>query len=145
MGRKNRSTRNRESSKRQSRNQSVRGEQARYVNEEYYEVQELLAGDDLLPRWWSRRDSYQKNYADSIDRYKMVLVDEKAGTSKTTIAVAKGLELLKAGEVDYIHYVRFPDKRALSLGFEPGNNKEKEHGYMFPFYEAMNECGVQDE
>lgn len=93
-------------------------------------------------------DEHQAKYCSAIEHYRMTLVDDPAGTSKTTIAVAMGLQLLKAGKVDYIHYVRFPDKRALSLGFEPGStgaHGEKERGYMHPFYEAMAECGLQPE
>lgn len=105
---------------------------------------EALAGQ-CVPSWWHNMDEHQAKYASAIDYYKVILVDDKAGTSKTTTAVTKGLELLKAGKVDKIHYVRFPDKRSLGLGFLPGDDTDKEKGFMYPFFEALSECGLQPE
>lgn len=93
---------------------------------------------------WERFDSYQRDMDRAIDAHSVVFVDAEAGTGKTTIAIRKGLELLRQGHVQRIHYVRFPDRRSLKLGFLAGNY-EKEAGYMHPFFEALNECGVQNE
>lgn len=103
---------------------------------------EALSGR-CTPKWWGVMDEHQAKYASAIEYHKVTMVDDKAGTAKTTIAVAKGLELLKAGKVDKIHYVRFPDKRSMKLGYMPGNDQEKEKGFMYPFFEALSECGLQ--
>jgi phosphate starvation-inducible protein PhoH len=79
-----------------------------------------------------------------IEDLSVVFTDAEAGTGKTAVAVRKGVELLRQGKISRIHYVRFPDKRSLKLGFLAGNY-EKEAGYMYPFYEAMQDCGVQEE
>lgn len=91
---------------------------------------------------WDKFDPHQYRYATAIGKNLVVMVDAGAGTGKTTIAVMRGLELLRTGKVDRIQYVRFPDTRSLRLGFLPGDSKDKEKGFMRPFYEAANECGL---
>lgn len=105
---------------------------------------EQLASSIATDAMWLKLDSYQKDMDAKIDKYSVVFVDAEAGTGKTTVAVRKGLELLRQHKVDKIHYVRFPDKRSQSLGFLAGN-AEKEEGFMYPFYEALAECGLQKE
>lgn len=105
---------------------------------------EYLEGT-LTPEWWHKADKHQVAYAEATEYFDVVMVDAKAGTGKTTIAVMKALELLKRGSVDIIRYVRFVDQRTQSLGFLKGNDDEKEKGFMYPFYEAMEECGLQRE
>lgn len=105
---------------------------------------EQLADRTSTDKLYARFDPLQKDMDTKIADHSVVFVDAEAGTGKTTIAVRKGLELLKQGKVDRIHYVRFPDKRSLKLGFLAGND-EKEAGYMHPFHEAMAECGLQKE
>lgn len=97
---------------------------------------------DLL---WKRMDEHQRAYAESIQKYAVVFVDAPAGTGKTTVAVREGLEMLREGKVDRIRYIRFVDGRSLKLGYLPGEQEDKEYNLMLPFYEAMEECGVQPE
>lgn len=96
-------------------------------------------------RLYRRMDPHQKEYRHSIEEYKMVFVDEKAGTGKTEIAVHAALDALRQGIAKKILYIRFPSKRGQKLGALPGDLKEKERIYMYPFIEALNECGLQDE
>lgn len=72
------------------------------------------------------------------------MLDGKAGTGKTTIAVMKAIEALQKNQVDSIRYVRFVDARTQKLGFIPGDPAEKQKVFMYPFFEAMEECGIQD-
>lgn len=94
---------------------------------------------------WKMLDPTQSNYATAIGKSRVVMVDAQAGTGKTTIAVMRGFEMLREGVVNRIVYVRFPDKRGLKLGFEPGDMKMKQLGYMKPFYDAALKCGLSTE
>lgn len=117
------------------------------IEEEEEKGFEALSGN-LTPEWWHTLDSYQLNFDNAIQYYKFISVDAKAGTGKTTIAVKRGLEAIKNGSADILRYVRFVDQRTQKLGFIPGgvgNGGEKEQGFMFPFFEALAECGIQQE
>lgn len=122
----------------------------RYNSEE---LEERRAYNQLMNRkhtdkLYRKLDHYQNEYYHAIEDHKIVFVDEKAGTGKTTVAVMSALEHLRDGKVDKIVYVRFPSKRGESLGFTPGDLKGpggKESKYMKPFYEAMAKCGLQGE
>jgi phosphate starvation-inducible protein PhoH and related proteins len=116
----------------------------RFIEEEDDKGFEALTGS-ITPQWWDKMDSHQLNYDSAIRFFKFIMVDAKAGTGKTTIAVKNALEDLKTGRVDIIRYVRFVDQRTQKLGYLPGNDKEKEQGFMFPFFEAMEECGMRAE
>jgi phosphate starvation-inducible PhoH-like protein/PhoH-like ATPase len=105
---------------------------------------EALAGN-LTPEWWNRADKHQTAMIAAIEYYKVTMVDARAGTGKTTIAVKMALDALKAGSVDTIRYVRFVDQRTQKLGFLPGDPSTKEYGFMHPFFEALEECGLQTE
>lgn len=136
MGRKNKPNRKERQNSRE-----------RYIEEEDHKGFEAFEGN-LVPKWWHKADNHQMNYSNAIDFYKFVTVDAEAGTGKTTLAVMKALEALKSGKVDIIRYVRFVDQRTQKLGFIPGGvgmGGEKEQGFMYPFFEALAECGVPEE
>jgi phosphate starvation-inducible protein PhoH len=92
-----------------------------------------------------RLDEHQRAYAEAICSHTVTFVDAPAGTGKTTIAVMVGIEMLRRGEVDQLTYLRFPDSRNGNLGFLPGDPNDKVRPLMAPFYEALAECGLQDE
>ena len=115
------------------------------THEEAHEELSFLHGRPLIPSWWRKADTYQRKYDAAIDFAKVVMVDAEAGTGKTTIAVKKGLEYLSKGLVSCIAYIRYVDGRTMKLGALPGSLGEKEHGFMYPFYEALEECGLSEE
>lgn len=92
---------------------------------------------------FNRLDNFQRSYYSNIFEHKVVFVDAPSGTGKTTIAVMAGLEALMRGKT--LIYIRFPSNRAEKLGATPGDLDEKESKYMYPFYEALEECGVYRE
>jgi phosphate starvation-inducible protein PhoH len=132
MGRNNRSQR---SSKNQTKRYEEEDEKGFGALFNVYATEKLRA----------KLDSFQKDFAESIGKYRVVFVDAVAGTGKTTIAVLRGLELLREGKVDRIHYVRFPDRRGQRLGALPGGAPEKTQGYMIPFFKACYKLGLRDE
>jgi PhoH-like ATPase len=105
----------------------------------------LASTEKPIQKLYKKLDNYQQNLKAAIEKYKLVFVDEPAGTGKTTITVMTGVDLLRANLVDKLIYVRFPSKRSERLGATPGDLAQKEAKYMLPFYEALTECGVQEE
>ena len=96
-----------------------------------------------VDRLYKKLDEYQRWYYECLQKYRVVFVDEPAGTGKTTIAVMAGLDYVRDGKK--LVYIRFPSRRGERLGATPGELEDKEAKYMLPFYEALNECGLQDE
>lgn len=115
------------------------------VDEKEEKALSQLFNTKATDRLYNRLDPYQKEYRHAIDDYKIVFVDEKAGTGKTLVAVLAGLESIRQGTAKKIMYIRYPSKRGQKLGALPGDPKEKEKIYMYPFIEALNDCGLQDE
>ena len=95
-----------------------------------------------MDRYYSKLDSYQRAYYGEIFSKSVVCVDAPAGTGKTTIAIMAALQLLYEGKINHIYYVRFPDDRSLKLGYIPGDTREKQEMYMYPFYDACYEFGL---
>lgn len=62
-----------------------------------------------------------------------------AGTGKTFLAVAMAVESLRRGETERMVLVRPAVEAGESLGFLPGNFKEKIDPYIAPLYDALHE------
>ena len=62
-----------------------------------------------------------------------------AGTGKTYIAVAVGVQMFADGHVDKILLSRPAVEAGERLGFLPGDMKEKVDPYMQPLYDALND------
>lgn len=75
----------------------------------------------------------QKEYVDSIFDNQLTIVNAKAGTGKTTLAVGAAKLLGKP-----LHYVFSPVEEG-ALGFTPGTVEEKEAKYVQPLLDALNE------
>ena len=61
-----------------------------------------------------------------------------AGTGKTFLSVAMAVNALKKGEVEKIVLTRPAVEAGESLGFLPGDLKEKVDPYLMPLYDALN-------
>jgi len=81
----------------------------------------------------------QKLYVDAIDRFDIVVSIGPAGTGKTYLAVAKAVSELKRRSVDRIILCRPAVEAGESLGFLPGDFKEKVDPYLRPLYDALRE------
>ena len=62
-----------------------------------------------------------------------------AGTGKTYLAVAVGVNLFMGGHVDKIILSRPAVEAGERLGFLPGDMKDKVDPYMQPLYDALND------
>lgn len=80
----------------------------------------------------------QENLKDAImDKdNQVILVNSVAGSGKTLIAVACARILVGSGDYDEAVFV-FPTVEENSLGFRPGDTKDKESDYLEPLYDAL--------
>lgn len=79
----------------------------------------------------------QQMLLDAIDESPLVFAAGAAGTGKTYLAVAKGVEALETGRVRRIVLSRPAVEAGESLGFLPGALEEKLSPYLRPLYDAL--------
>lgn len=79
----------------------------------------------------------QKMYVDSIRDHDVVFGIGPAGTGKTFLAVTLAVMALKRGQVKRIILTRPAVEAGESLGFLPGDLKEKVDPYLRPVYDAL--------
>ncbi len=79
----------------------------------------------------------QKVYADSVKSHDVVFGIGPAGTGKTFLAVTWAVTALKRGQVKRIILTRPAVEAGESLGFLPGDLKEKVDPYLRPVYDAL--------
>lgn len=79
----------------------------------------------------------QKVYVDSIKTHDVVFGIGPAGTGKTFLAVTLAVTALKRGQVKRIVLTRPAVEAGESLGFLPGDLKEKVDPYLRPVYDAL--------
>ena len=79
----------------------------------------------------------QKIYVDSIKNHDVVFGIGPAGTGKTFLAVTLAVTALKRGQVKRIILTRPAVEAGESLGFLPGDLKEKVDPYLRPVYDAL--------
>lgn len=80
----------------------------------------------------------QRQYVSAIKHNDLTFGIGAAGTGKTFLAVAMAVAALKKGDVERIVIARPAVEAGESLGFLPGDLKEKVDPYMRPIYDAMN-------
>ncbi|CAK1232249.1 PhoH family protein [Fructobacillus tropaeoli] len=80
----------------------------------------------------------QRQYVQAIRKNDLTFGIGPAGTGKTFLAVAMAISALKKGDVERIVITRPAVEAGESLGFLPGDLKEKVDPYMRPIYDAMN-------
>lgn len=83
------------------------------------------------------RTKGQQLYYQAIFENDIVFAIGPAGTGKTYLAVAMAVSHLKAHEVDRIILARPAVEAGESLGFLPGDLREKVEPYLRPLYDAL--------
>lgn len=81
----------------------------------------------------------QKRYVQAIRSNDLVFGIGPAGTGKTYLAVVKAVHALKNGKAKRIILTRPAVEAGESLGFLPGDLKEKVDPYLRPLYDALND------
>ncbi|HOF60707.1 MAG TPA: PhoH family protein [Candidatus Latescibacteria bacterium] len=87
----------------------------------------------------SPRSRGQRDYCEAIARHDIVFGIGPAGTGKTYLAVAMAVAALKKREVTRVILARPAVEAGESLGFLPGDLKEKVDPYLRPLYDALHE------
>ena len=103
-----------------------------YVNRMF--ITKTLSGKPIYAKTLN-----QKEYIKAINRDDLVFAIGPAGTGKTYIAVVNALAKLKKSEVKIIILTRPAVEAGESLGFLPGDLKEKVDPYLRPLYDALYE------
>lgn len=79
----------------------------------------------------------QGQYLKNMSEHDIVFSTGSAGTGKTFLSVAYGISLLCEGKVERIIITRPVVEAGESLGYLPGDFKEKISPYMRPIYDAL--------
>ncbi len=86
----------------------------------------------------------QKHYVQAMKKNDMVFGIGPAGTGKTYLAVVMAVTALKAGSIKRILLTRPAVEAGESLGFLPGDLKEKVDPYLRPLYDALHDILGQE-
>ncbi len=79
----------------------------------------------------------QKNFIEALKKYELVLSSGPAGTGKTYLSVVYAVSCLKKNEINKIVLTRPVVEAGESLGFLPGDLKEKIDPYLRPLYDSL--------
>ncbi len=79
----------------------------------------------------------QRQYVDAIKHNDITFGVGPAGTGKTYLAVVMAIAALKRGDVEKIILTRPAVEAGESLGFLPGDLKDKVDPYLRPIYDAL--------
>ena len=85
------------------------------------------------------RTDAQKAYVKALFDNELAFGIGPAGTGKTYLAVAVGVNMLISGQVDKIILSRPAVEAGEKLGYLPGDMKDKVDPYMQPLYDALND------
>lgn len=85
------------------------------------------------------RTAAQKAYVEALFKNELAFGIGPAGTGKTYLAVAVGVNMFIGGHVDRIILSRPAVEAGERLGFLPGDMKDKVDPYMQPLYDALND------
>ena len=108
------------------------------------EIAEIYVNRVLITKTFGGKPIYaktlnQKHYIKAINSNDLVFGIGPAGTGKTYVAVINAVSKLKEGAVKKIILTRPAVEAGESLGFLPGDLKEKVDPYLRPLYDALYE------
>lgn len=83
------------------------------------------------------RGENQRAYLSSISEHSICFGVGPAGTGKTYLAVAAGVQALESGRVDRLVLVRPAVEAGEKLGFLPGDLSDKINPYLRPLHDAL--------
>lgn len=85
------------------------------------------------------KSANQLEYVKNIEKCDLVFGIGPAGTGKTFLAVCLGVKMLSEKQVERIIIARPAVEAGESLGFLPGDLKEKVDPYLQPIYDGLNQ------
>ena len=118
----------------------VSGDTPKHEAGDSRDVVVLSAKNDLI----KPKTPGQRQLVRAVQKNDVVFAVGPAGTGKTYLAVAMAVAALKNREVQKIVLTRPAVEAGESLGFLPGDLKEKVIPYLRPLYDALDEMLPQD-
>jgi len=85
------------------------------------------------------RSEGQAKLIKAIETHNLIMATGPAGTGKTYLAVAKGVEALERGDVGRIILSRPAVEAGESIGYLPGALEDKLAPYLRPLYDALSD------
>lgn len=85
------------------------------------------------------RSHQQAAYIQALKENELVFAEGPAGTGKTYLAVAFGVEMMMTGQMDRLILSRPAVEAGEKLGFLPGDIREKVDPYLRPLYDALHD------
>ena len=108
-----------------------------------------LTSSSLVVQTFSKvikpKSENQEKIFSSVYNNDLVFIVGPAGTGKTYLAVAMAVHFLKIGAVKKIVLTRPAVEAGESLGFLPGDFKEKIDPYLRPLFDALSEMIPRDQ
>ena len=114
--------------------QSAHTEKLKEVIDARAEIAKTQKGKSIYAKTINQREYFAK-----IQKSDLVFGIGPAGCGKTYLAVVIGVMMLKKGEVERIVITRPVVEAGESLGFLPGDLKEKVDPYLRPLYDAFHD------
>lgn len=90
------------------------------------------------------RSPSQETYMKAIRTHDMIFGMGPAGTGKTYLAVAEAVSMYLAGKVERLIFTRPAVEAGETIGFLPGDMREKVDPYLRPIYDALHDMLPQD-
>ncbi len=105
------------------------------INEKEYDAIVLYTKNDVI----KARTAGQQNYLQMASKNDICFAIGPAGTGKTYLAVALAVSALNRGVVNKIVLARPAVEAGESLGFLPGDFREKIDPYLRPLYDSLDD------
>lgn len=121
----------------------------RYIFDEALRLKSATFNSEAVGRRQNGQAIYpktmgQKMFVDTMSSNDIIFALGPAGTGKTYLAVILAVTMLKKGEFKKIVLTRPAVEAGESLGFLPGDLKEKVDPYLTPLYDALYEMLGQE-
>lgn len=110
------------------------------IDEDDFESIVLYTKHDVI----KAKTSGQKKYIEAVNKNDICFAIGPAGTGKTYLAVALAVASLKKGVVKKLILARPAVEAGESLGFLPGDFKEKIDPYLKPLYDSLDDMLPSD-
>lgn len=84
------------------------------------------------------RTEHQKQLVEIIDKSVITIVNGPAGSGKTFVSAAIGLQMLMRKDIERLIITRPAVEAGENLGYLPGSHTEKLRPYMDPIFDVLN-------
>ena len=109
------------------------------TEESFFKLNARIIGRTAFNKPITIKTLGQQKLMEAMAQYDMVFVSGPAGTGKTYLSVVYAVDLLKKGDIKRIVLTRPVVEAGESLGFLPGDLKEKVDPYLRPLYDGLND------